>query len=170
MDTAITRHTISRGGAQAPPSRLFRLTNPGLANLLVTGSDAAERYRVVREFHENGRLRQGPLVSTSARGENWIGVFYRALSGDASAASPLQAAEGGTLFMDEIELLDHDAQRLMLEFLNRGRAQNARDPGWAGLIAAGASRDLEWRVADGTFLVALYDSLDKIRVNLSLVA
>ncbi len=172
MDNAITGHTHSEGGAPAPPSRLFRLANPGLANLLVQGSDAVDRFRVAREFHEAGRLRGGSFVAASSRGETWTEIFFRALSGQPSVHSgcPLRAAEGGTLFIDEIESLDRDAQRLMLEFLNRGRATGARDSGWAGLIAVGASDDLGWRAAHGDFLPALYDSLDKIRVNLSLVA
>lgn len=172
MDNAITGHTFSRGGAPAPPSRLFRLANPGLANLLVQGSDTADRFRVAREFHEAGRLRGGPFVATSSRSEAWTEVFFRALSGQSGfhADCPLRASEGGTLFIDEIESLDRDAQRLMLEFLNRGRSTGARDSGWAGLIAVGTSDDLGWRAAHGDFLPALYDSLDKIRVDLSLVA
>ena len=172
MDNAITGHTHSEGGALAPPSLLFRLGNPGLANLLVEGSDAAVRFRVAREFHEAGRLRRGPFVATSARAEDWTSVFFRALSGEVRVGSlcPLRDAEGGTLFLDEIEALDRDAQRLMLEFLNHGRATGARDRGWAGLIEVGSADDLGWRAARGEFLPALYDSLDKIRVNLSLVA
>lgn len=170
MDNAITGHTHSRGGALAPPSRLYR--NPGFANLLVQGADPGERFRVAREFHDAGRLRGGPFVATSARGEAWTEVFFRALSGQSAvhANCPLRASEGGTLFIDEIESLDRDAQRLMLEFLNRGRSAGARDSGWAGLIAVGASDDLGWRAVHGDFLPALYDSLDKIRVSLSLVA
>lgn len=172
MDNAITGHTYSEGGAPAPPSRLLRLGNPGLANLLVQGADGAERFRVAREFHEAGRLRRGPFVATSARVEDWPHVFFRALSGEIHLRStcPLAAAEGGTLFIDEIEALDRDAQRLMLEFLHRGRSAGAHDSGWAGLIAVGTADDLGWRAARGEFLPALYDSLDKIRVNLSLVA
>lgn len=172
MDNAITGHTHSEGGAPAPPSRLLQLGNPGLANLLVQGADGAERFRIAREFHEAGRLRKGPFVATSARAEDWTTVFFRALSGEirVRSISPLRTAEGGTLFLDEIEALDRDAQRLMLEFLNRGRSTGAGDSGWAGLIAVGAADDLGWRVARGEFLPALYDSLDKIRVNLSLVA
>lgn len=172
MDNAITGHTHSQGGALAPPSRLLRLGNPGLANLLVQGTDATERRRVAREFHEAGRLRGGPFVVRSARTEDWTNVFFRSLSGAIRARSicPLRVAEGGTLFIDEIEALERDAQRLMLEFLNRGRSAGAHDSGWAGLIAVGTADDLGWRVARGEFLPALYDSLDKIRVNLSLVA
>ena len=143
-----------------------------MANLLVAGAHAADRVQVAREFHESSRLRRGPFVVASARSQDWTLVFFRALSGQPriDLSSPLAAAESGTLFIDEIEALPHDAQRLMLEFLNRGRSVGARDSGWAGLIAVGSADDLGWRVARGEFLPALYDSLDKIRVNLSLVA
>jgi len=127
---------------------------------------------VARGFHDSGRLRAGPFVATSSRSHDWTLVFFRALSSQPLAVvnCPLQAAEGGTLFIDEIEALAPRAQRLMLEFLNRGRASATHASGWAGVIAAGASHDLDWWVAKGDFLPSLYDSLDKIRVNLTQVA
>ncbi len=172
MDTAITRHTTSRGGAPAPPRPLFRPGNPGLANLLITGGDVAERLQIARSFHDSGRLRRGPFVATSSRNHDWTLVFFRALSSQPLSIPncPLQGAEGGTLFVDEIDALAPRAQRLMLEFLNRGRATPLHVSGWAGVIAVGASHDLSWSVGNGEFLSSLYDCLDKIRVNLDLVA
>lgn len=171
MGTAITGHTTSRGGAYAPPSRLFRLANPGLANLLVTGGDAEERARVAREFHVAGRLRRGPFVAASPRSADWVQLFFQALSDPSSLEfeSPLRRAEGGTLFLDEVDGLGGHAQRLLLEFLQHGRSRGARDSGWAGLIAVGAHDDLRSTVARGRFLAPLHDALDKICIDLSLV-
>ena len=167
MDTAITRHTIE-GGANAPPSSFLRLRQPGLANLLITGGARTERAHIAREYHEASTLRMGPFVAASARQGDWTSTLLQALTPAASLGNdtPLLRAEGGTLFLDEIDHLDLDAQRLLFEFLRRGRSDSARDAGWAGRIAAGAGVDLGARVEQGRFLAPLQDALDKIRIDL----
>lgn len=168
VDTAITGHTILRGGAHAPPSRFLRLDSPGLANLLVTGGCGGDRVRVAREFHQASRLRRGPFIATTARREDWPSTLLRALSGSLGRREhdPLRESEGGTLFLDEIEHLDMNTQRLLAEFLRRGRSEGSRDSGWAGRIAAGAAGDLGPLVSSGRFLAPLQDALDKLRIDL----
>jgi DNA-binding NtrC family response regulator len=80
--------------------------------------------------------------------------------------SLLLRAEGGTLFLDEIEYFHLDTQRLLFEFLRRGRSDGARDAGWAGRFAAGSTVDLGRMVASGRFLGPLQDALDKLHIDL----
>ncbi|MEO5619197.1 MAG: sigma 54-interacting transcriptional regulator [Candidatus Eisenbacteria bacterium] len=167
MDTAITRHTME-GGAQAPPSSFQRLRQPGLANLLITGGESGERARIAREFHAASWLRMGPFVMANARHVDWPAALLQALLRHTARVvdTPLLRAEGGTLLLDEIDHLSVDAQRLLFEFLRRGRSDRACDVGWAGRIAAGATGDLGVLVANGRFLAPLQDALDKIHIDL----
>lgn len=169
MDTAITGHTFSRGGATAPPSRFRKLRGLGLANLLVTGGSRAERERVAREFHSASRLRRGPFVAASAAAASWAETLLRTISGGPAreSADLLHQAEGGTLFIDDVDGLSPDLQRLMLEFLWRGRSESADDGRWAGRIVAGCGKDLNSLIATGRFLAPLHDTLDKLRVDLA---
>jgi len=157
-----------QGGAKAPPSSFSRLRQPGLANLLISGGHRDERLRIAREYHETSRLRLGPFVATLGGQGDWASVLLHALTYTPAAGrdTPLHRAEGGTLFLDEIDRLNLEAQRLFFEFLRRGRSEGPRDSGWAGRIAAGATRDLGSLVARGLFLAPLHDALDKIRIDL----
>ena len=158
-----------RGGAVAPPSRFRKLRGLGLANLLVTGGSRAQREHVAREFHSASRLRRGPFVASNAAEAGWAEALLRSISGEPAGetADPLHQAEGGTLFIDEVEGLSPDLQRLLLEFLWRGRSESADDGRWAGRIAAGCSTDPTSLIASGRFLAPLHDTLDKLRVDLT---
>lgn len=154
------------GGAQAPPSSFFELRGSGLANVLIIGEDRLERLRVARDHHAASRLHRGPFVALRADQQDWpTALILEITRSGAGHDSPLRRAEGGTLFVDEIERMDGDTQRLFLEFLRRARAEGPHDGGWAGRIAVGASCDPDALVAEGRFLPTLFDVLDKIRSN-----
>lgn len=156
-----------RGGAKAPPPSFLRLPRPGLSNLLILGGDPADRERVAREFHAASPLARGPFITIRAPREDVSEALMPYLvHAPTGAASTLRRAEGGTLLLDDIDRLDFDAQRLFFEFLRRGRAERPEHTGWAGRIAVGSSRDLRRLAVRGAFLAPLFDTLDKIRIDL----
>lgn len=169
-DTAITGHTMSLGGATAPPAPFSALRASGLANLLVTGGVREERERIARTFHDSSRIRGGPFVSADATRPSWPALLLRALSGSLhqDPDDDFRRSDGGTLFLDGVDRLSHECQRLLLEFLLRGRSESARDGRWAGRIVAGSGTDLRALVARGRFLAPLHDTLDKLHVDLGL--
>ncbi len=156
-----------QGGAKAPPSSFPGRGRPGLSNLLVTGGEVEDRFLIAREYHESSRLRQGPFVAVRAgQAEFSVALLGRLTRARGAVGDPFHRAEGGTLFVDEIETLELETQRLFLEFLRRGRSEGPDDSGWAGRVAVGASRELGPLVAAGRFLAPLHDALDKIRIDL----
>ncbi len=173
-DTAITGHASARVGAYAPPARLIALHRPSLVNLLILGGAPAEREYIARIFHRESRLRRGPFVTV--RGGRQADRLTRSLlsdcrSLDARAADDVfLGSEGGTLFVDEVDLLPTETQRLLFEFLRRGRSSFASDPGWAGRVAAGSATRLELLARRGRFHPQLFDVLDKLRIDLLLPA
>ena len=165
MDTAITGHTIE-GGAQAPPSPFLSPAAFGLANELIAGGDRVERLTLARWHHDASRLRRGPFVAVRANRPEWPTALILEITRSAAGHDTLlRRAEGGTLFVDEIELMDADTQRMFFEFLRRARAEGPHDGGWAGRIAAGTALDPEALVAGGRFHAPLLDALDKIRTT-----
>jgi DNA-binding NtrC family response regulator len=142
---------------------------PSLVNLLVIGGDEADRLQIATTFHLESRLHRGPLVAARAPEDSprIIAAILRSLKGAVPLSRDLlHASEGGTLFLDRIERLAKEEQRLLLEFLSRGRSEPSTQLGWAGRLAVGASTDLELLCEDGRFLASLYDALDKIRIDL----
>ena len=100
--------------------------------------------------------------------------LHRALEGWLAGASggggadPIADASGGTLFLDGIEGLPLATQRMVL-----GLALQRRDRGsypgrarWAARLIVGNARDLSGALAEGRFHVALFDLVDRYRVNL----
>ena len=143
-----------------------------LVNLLLIGGDEIDRLEVATRFHHESRLGRGPLISARAPEDSpRLGrAILRALHrGIPRPDDVLHASEGGTLFLDRLDLLGRDEQRLLLEFLTRGRADYSPEYGWAGRLAAGSACDLETLCAEGRFLPALLDALDKIRIDLRIV-
>jgi two-component system C4-dicarboxylate transport response regulator DctD len=155
-----------------PPAELLRLHRHSLINLLVLRGAAAERAHVANAFHRESPLRLGPFVTI--RCDRDEPRLRAALEGSLSGVerdptgNPLRASEGGTLFLDAVEGLPLDTQRLLLGFLSRQSAASTAGeaPAWAGRLAVGAATDLAREVESGRFLPALYDCIDKIRVEL----
>jgi DNA-binding NtrC family response regulator len=143
-------------------------------NLLVLGGEPDERLRVVGAFHATSPFRAGPLVRLEcAREEAGLIAALRArLAGSSEdpIGSPLRAGEHGTLFLDAVGSLSPAAQRLLLEF-----ARSLSDPStvqtlWIGRLATGDGYDLDLAVSEERFSAALFDCLDKIRIELATAA
>ena len=163
----------TRGGEYLPPANLLRLHRGSLTNLLVFGGDSDQRLEVVRQFHHESPLRNGPLIRLSGRSdERGLLRALRAglIDADPDAGDlPARIASCGTLFVDEVGDLSFEAQRLFLLFA-RGSASTVT---WLdetrpfGRIAAGNPVDLAALVAEERFSAPLLDMLDKLRIELS---
>jgi len=77
---------------------------------------------------------------------------------------PIRGAWSGTLFLDQIDALSFECQRLLLWFLKHtlGGSMGA-ESGWPVRLAAGVRNGTR----SGGFLPELQDEIDKIRVDLS---
>jgi len=159
-------------GPSGAAAQLLRLHRHSLINLLVCGGSAEERRSVGFEFHRASPLRTGPFVAIDCRHdgarvhaslESWLARTSRS-----PRDNPLRAAARGTMFLDSIEALSAATQRLLLLFADGSARPDRDDEGvdWAGRLIVGSVEDLLVAVADGRFLAALQDHLDKIRVDL----
>jgi two-component system C4-dicarboxylate transport response regulator DctD len=162
---------VLRGAASLPPTQLIHLHRLDLLTVLVLGGRDAARREIAYRFHAASVVRRGPFVAVHCgRDEAQLQCALEAWTSgrSVSAISPLLAAERGTLFLDAIESLSSDLQRLLLVFVHRciEPLPGETSAPWIGRLVAGNSELLSSAVARGRFLPALYDSIDKIRVDL----
>ena len=158
-----------------PPARLVRFHRHTLSNLLILGGSAEDRLQVAYAFHRESPVRRGPFVCLD--GEHDQDRLYCALHawmfGQAEPwSSPLLAAELGTLFLDSVSSLVLPTQQLLLDFTRRclnAPAESGGEP-WVGRLGVGNPEDLSGLAAGGVFLPTLYDSLDKVRIDLAIPA
>jgi DNA-binding NtrC family response regulator len=159
------------GGEPLPPARLIRLHRHSLTNVLVTGGTAALRDQVARAFHRESPLRNGAFVPLDcSQDEDRLRASLLAWTAaeHESDPNPLQAAEEGTLYLDLVERLSLDSQRLLLALARRlhGEPVGGTEGPCAGRLVVGNPRALAEAVAEGGLLPALLDAVDKVRVEL----
>ncbi len=150
------------------PSALLELHRHSLLNVLVLGGTPEARARVARAFHDRSPLRTGPFVAVDAAREeglvrdallDWL-QFDESLTGN-----PLRASERGTLFLDNVEALSGGTQRLLLALGLAATRGNGCE--WRGRLISGATTQLGRLTRAGRFQAALFDVLDKVRIELT---
>jgi DNA-binding NtrC family response regulator len=167
-----TRHCAG-GPSTVPPARLLRLHRHSLSNLIVLGGTGAERLAVARAFHRASPLRGAPFLGLDCGGEEprlrcALQIWLLPETGG-PWANPLHDCECGTLFLDSVGCLSSATQRLLLLFARRlhGDRTGARDEPGPCRLAVGSAEDLGGAVEERRFSPALYDCLDKIRIELA---
>jgi DNA-binding NtrC family response regulator len=154
----------------APARTLIRLHRHSLFHLLLQGGTSQERERLARAFHHGSPLRSGPFIRIEAvRDEERMRC---ALEHALSAVScerpdnPLRESEGGTLFLDDVAFLTPATQHILLRFLRGHPGAGLVAGPCFGRLAVGNAEPLDAAAAAGRFDAALFDILDKIRVEL----
>lgn len=161
----------ARGARVTPPARLLSGRHD-LMNVLILGGSPEERLAVASAVHRDSRPGGGSLVAVDARQDD--GRVRRGLEAwisDRGAETEddfLRFSDLGTLFVDSIASLSVETQRLMLAFTRRlaDRFFDDSETSWFGRLAVGETRGLPAAVAQGRFSTALYDALDKVRIEL----
>jgi DNA-binding NtrC family response regulator len=160
-----------RGGQEVgPPAELLKMHRHSLTTLLVIGGQAVDRRAVAYSFHRESPLKHGPFVAVDCRvDERRLRTALQALLANTApdpGPDPVRAAWCGTLFLDDVEALPDDAQRLLLCFARHTLGGSVADgSGWPVRIAAGAREDFEPFAPSG-ILPELVDEIDKIRLHL----
>lgn len=163
-------HERPREGSDPPP-QLVRLHRHSLTNVVVIGGTAERRVQVARAFHRESPLRGAEFAVVDARvdDERLMSALLAWSAGvRATEPNPLGSVGHGTLFIDHVERLSQESQRLLLGLAERilGEPSVPADAPGPGRIVAGNPHPLAATVAEGRFSDALYDALDKVRVEL----
>jgi hypothetical protein len=138
----------------------------------VIGGSAEQRLQVAYAYHRDGLVRPGTFVCLDGgRDESQLKLSLESRlssAGPVSIGDPLRTAEHGTLFLDSIARLSKDTQRMLLTCLQHrldlsGEEDEER---WSGRLIAGNAEPFSWAAGEESFSVALFDALDKVRVEL----
>ncbi len=109
------------------------------AEVLINGAPGTGTSKVAEVIHLLSQLSNGPFVKTAAA----------SLTSE-TLAEALSAADGGSLFLDEVAALSPSVQFALLECLEKGCGTR---------VLAGSYRDLPQEVAQGAFNHDLYYKL-----------
>ncbi|MEZ4453522.1 MAG: sigma 54-interacting transcriptional regulator [Nannocystaceae bacterium] len=145
--------------------------------VLVTGETGTGKELIAREIHERSQRAKGPMITVNcgAIPENLIeselfghvkGAFTGAV---ANQIGKFQAADKGTIFLDEIGELPLAMQVKLLRVLQEKAVQRLGENRPIPLdirVVAATNRDLTKEVAEGRFREDLFHRLNVINVHL----
>jgi DNA-binding NtrC family response regulator len=147
------------------------------AKVLITGESGVGKEIVARLIHERSNRNRGPLVTINCAGfpdsllESELFGHLKGSFTDAHRDKRgwLEAAHGGTIFMDEVGEMSLRMQALLLRFLETGEIQRVgsdrRLPPLDVRVITATHRRLIDRIADKTFREDLYYRLNVVHIE-----
>jgi DNA-binding NtrC family response regulator len=147
------------------------------AKVLITGESGVGKEIVARLIHERSARARGPLITINCAGfpdsllESELFGHGKGSFTDAHRDKRgwLEAANGGTIFMDEVGEMSLRMQALLLRFLESGEIQRVgsdrRLPPLDVRVITATHRKLMDRIADKTFREDLYYRLNVVHLE-----
>lgn len=160
-------HLLGRSSAMRDVRALVACVAPTAASVLVTGPSGSGKECVARAIHAASPRSAGPFVAINCGAiprdlleSELFGHEKGSFTGAfAARAGRFEEAQGGTLFLDEIGDMPHDMQVKLLRVLEERvveRIGGGRPKPVDVRILAATHRDLDRRIADGSFREDLY--------------
>ena len=168
---------IAKAPAMQPVLRLMERVGPSDANALITGEHGTGKEVVARWLHAASNRANRPLVIVNVGGLS-EGVFESELFGhikgaftDAKAdrVGRFEAADGGTMLLDEVGNLSLTQQAKMLRVLQTGefeRVGSSKTRQANVRVLSATNADLGTEVAQGRFREDLLFRLNTIEIHL----
>jgi DNA-binding NtrC family response regulator len=168
---------IGRSAAMQEIFALIRRLSGSAASVLVTGASGTGKELVAKAIHFNSPRRERPFVALNCAAipdtllESELFGYKRGAFTDARAdrAGIFVEADGGTIFLDEIAELSPALQAKLLRVLQEGEIRPlgaARSEKIDVRVVAATNKDLETRLASGSFREDLYYRLNVIHIHL----
>jgi two-component system, NtrC family, response regulator PilR len=167
-------------GAGSKMRRIFELIQtiaPQSSRVLITGESGTGKELVARAIHENSARAKAPFITINCGAfpetlleSELFGYVKGAFTGANENRSGLfQAADGGTLFMDEIGNMSPTMQVKLYRVLQEGKVRpigSTEEMDVDVRVIAATNKDLEKEIAEGRFRDDLYYRLSVIPVHL----
>src|SRR6202795_4093272 len=166
---------------QSPKMRaifeLIQTVAPQASRVLITGESGTGKELVARAIHENSARAQAPFITINCGAfpeslleSELFGYMKGAFTGANDNRHGLfQAANGGTLFMDEIGNMSLTMQVRLYRVLQEGKVRpigSTEESDVDVRIIAATNKDFEKEIAEGRFREDLYYRLSVIPVQL----
>jgi two-component system, NtrC family, response regulator PilR len=166
---------------QSPKMRaifeLIQTVAPQTSRVLITGESGTGKELVARAIHENSARAQAPFITINCGAfpetlleSELFGYMKGAFTGANDNRHGLfQAANGGTLFMDEIGNMSLTMQVRLYRVLQEGKVRpigSTEESDVDVRIIAATNKDFETEIAEGRFREDLYYRLSVIPIQL----
>lgn len=157
--------------------RQTRLAAAARASVVIRGEVGTGKNLLAQIIHSHSSFSDGPFIvfsCTSVPSEmlvrELVGFDNRTsrFGGD-SRPGKIELADGGTLFLQDVDTLPLDAQTILLNFLELGiiqRLNNSRSIPLDLRLIASSKANLEILIEQGTFLPDLYYHLSSFEIRL----
>ncbi len=161
-------------------AQLVQQIGPTDAPVLISGASGTGKGLVARTVHLSSRRRERPLVTVRCAGVE-ESLLENELFGREAAAptgtphnrcGPIELAEGGTLFLDQVSDIPLGVQARLLRVLEDGcyrPAGSTREVRADVRMLAATNRPLEREVGAGRFREGLYYRLNVMTIELPLL-
>src|ERR1700726_2940848 len=166
---------------QSPKMRaifeLIQTVAPQTSRVLITGESGTGKELVARAIHENSARAQAPFITINCGAfpeslleSELFGYMKGAFTGANDNRHGLfQAADGGTLFMDEIGNMSLTMQVKLYRILQEGKVRPVGSTEESSVdvrVIAATNKDLEKEIAEGRFREDLFYRLNVIPIHL----
>lgn len=149
---------------------------PTEARVLITGPNGTGKELVAHWLHEKSERAKGPLIEVNCaaipseliESELFGHVKGAFTSAAKDRAGKFEAANGGTIFLDEVGDMSLSAQAKVLRALQESRVQRVgsdKDIKVNVRVVAATNKDLKKEIASGNFREDLYHRLAVILIN-----
>ena len=156
---------------------LIQTIAPQSSRVLITGESGTGKELVARAIHENSMRAKAAFITINCGAfpetlleSELFGYMKGAFTGaNDNRAGLFQAADGGTLFMDEIGNMSPTMQVKLYRVLQEGKVRpigSTEETDVDVRVIAATNKDLEKEIAEGRFREDLYYRLSVIPVHL----
>jgi len=163
---------VAESRAMQAVAQTIRKIQPSRSPVLITGEGGAGKRLVARTIHATSPRANGPLEHVSCdptqAGASLEAQLFGAETEGAPRRGAVQAADGGTLIIDDIDALPRPLQSSLLDLLDGNASPLAETAGGDPLdvrVLATTTADLDARVEEGRFRPALRNRLRVVSLH-----
>ena len=156
----------------------IELVAPTDANVLIHGESGTGKELVAREIHKHSNRKEKPLIKVNCATipkELYESEFFGHVKGSFTGAvkdriGRFEAADGGTIFLDEVGEIPFDLQSKLLRILQEGEYERLGEDKTRNVdvrIIAATNKDLQREVADKRFRDDLFYRLNVFPIQVA---
>src|ERR1700674_1313116 len=168
---------IGQSPKMRPIFELIQTVAPQTSRVLITGESGTGKELVARAIHENSARAQAPFITINCGAfpeslleSELFGYMKGAFTGaNENRRGLFQAADGGTLFMDEIGNMSLTMQVKLYRVLQEGKVRPIGSNDEIDVdvrVIAATNKDFAKEIAEGRFREDLYYRLSVIPIHL----
>ncbi|GAA4422675.1 sigma-54 dependent transcriptional regulator [Pontibacter saemangeumensis] len=172
----IPKFIMGRSREAAQIEEFISLVAPTYLSVIIEGESGTGKEYVARMIHERSKRQHMPFIaidcgalSKELAGSELFGYLKGAFTGAMKdTQGQFEAAEGGTIFLDEIGNLPYEVQVKLLRALQERKVRkigSTTDTDVDVRVLAATNEDLQQAVANGQFREDLYHRLNEFKIN-----